>query len=209
MKENNKIWLQVPTEIVRNIGFNIDEKTFAVYVYLLYKKFRGYEKDANIVKVNNNIMKVSLNINDNRTIKKSFQILHDQGLIKENLIKLPINKDISITLLQPFKDDWFTQLPLNLNLHIGTIGLLGYRLMYYYESYINRNDIMKDYCFPAYETIITDLNISDKTLTRYNNKLKKEKLISITKHQVHFDNPFDEDKFDRFNNHYRVNLSNI
>lgn len=207
--KNNKVWLQVPTEIVRNIGFKIDEKTFAVYVYLLYKKFRGYEKNEMVIKVNNNIMKDSLGINDNRTIKKSFQILHEQGLIKEKISKLPINKDVSITLLLPYKDDWFTQLPLNLNLHIESIGLIGFRLMYYYESYINRNDIMKDYCFPAYETIITDLNISDKTLTRYNNKLKKEKLISITKHQVHFDNPFDEDKFDRYNNHYRVNLANI
>lgn len=209
MNDKNKLWLQVPTEIVRNIGFNIDEKSFAVYVYLLYKKFRMHDKNNTVLEVDHVSIKNALGINDNRTLKNCFKNLYEQKLIKNEINYFPIRKKLKLELLHPYRDDWFTQIPLNLNLHIETIGLIGYRLVFYYESYINRNDIMKDYCFPAYETIINDLNISDKTLTRYNNKLKKEKLISITKHQVHFDNPFDENKFDKFNNHYKVNLSNI
>ncbi|MGE7840719.1 hypothetical protein ACQKNX_08000 [Lysinibacillus sp. NPDC093712] len=209
MIKEKLIWLQIPTEIVRNIGFNVDEKSFAVYAYLLYQKFRSHDKNNNVININHNKMKDGLGITDNRTIKNSFNILHNQGLIKEKVIKLPINKELKVTLLRPYDDNWFTQLPLNLNLYLDRIGLIGYRLMYYYESYINRNVISKDYCFPSYETILSDLKISDKTLTRYNNRLKKEKLISITKHQVHFDNPFDDNIFDKYNNHYRVNLFNI
>ena len=209
MIKENTVWLQISTEVVRNIGFNIDEKSFAIYAYLLYQHFRSRDKDTKVVSINHNKMKVILGITDNRTIKNSFKILHTQGLVMEEVEKLPINKPLTVALLQPYDENWFTQLPINLNIHLDEVGLIGYRLMYYYESYINRSEITKDYCFPSYETIMSDLKISDKTLTRYNNRLKKEKLISITKHQVHFDNPFDDDLFDKYNNHYRVNLFNI
>lgn len=208
-RKNKVMWLQVPTEIVRNIGFNVDEKSFAVYAFLLHEKFKTHDKNNSILEVDHISIKNSLGINDNRTLKNCFKNLYEQKLIKNEINDFPIRKKLKLELLHPYREDWFTQLPLNLNLHIESIGLIGYRLMYYYESHITRNNVMKDYCFPAYETIITDLNISDKTLTRYNNKLKKEKLISITKHQVHFDNPFDENRFDRYNNHYRVNIFNI
>ena len=209
MNNGSKLWLQVPTEIVRNIGFNIDEKSFAVYAYLLYKKFRSRDKDNNLLKIDHNAMKNILCINDNRTLKRCFKVLYEQRLIKDEVSKFPTNGYLEVELLFPYRKDWFTQLPLDLLNKIKDTGHHGYRLMYYYESYINRNEVTQDYCYPSYITIREDLKISDDTLTKYNNVLKKLKLISIVKHEVQFDNPLDEDKFTRFNNHYRVNLFNI
>ena len=210
MTKEKKLWLQIPTEVVRNIGFEIDEKAFAVYTSILFAKFKLSVPDNEVVKFKHSEMKNLLHINDGRTIKKALMQLCEQGLIIWEQDNLPRNGgNLEITPLQPFKKNWFTQLPINLNLHIGDIGLIGYRLMYYYESHINRKIVTKDYCYPSYETIMEDLQISDKTLTKYNELLKKEKLITVTKHKVHFDNPFDEGIFDRYNNHYRVNLLNI
>ncbi|QIC46259.1 hypothetical protein GAG94_03420 [Lysinibacillus sphaericus] len=209
MVKENKLWLQVPTEIVRNIGFNIDEKSFAVYAFLLFKKFRSYDKNENVLKIDHNVMKNILNINDNRTLKRCFKMLYEQQLVEDEVSKFPTNGYLEVKLLSTYRKDWFTQLPIDLLNIINDTGHHGYRLMYYYESYINRNEVTQDYCYPSYITIREDLKISDDTLTKYNNALKKLKLISIVKHEVQFDNPLDEDRFTRFNNHYRVNLFNI
>lgn len=206
MSEKNKVWLQVPNEIVRNIGVDVDEKSFAVYAFLLYKKFKS---KSNLINIDHNTLKDVLGFKDNRTLKKCFKVIHEQGWIKSPVEKFPINKYLEIELLHPYRDDCLIELPVSLLMRINEIGYVGYRLMYYYESHITRKNVTKDYCHPVYETIISDLKISDKTLTRYNNKLKKEKLITITKHEVQFDNPFDENRFDRYNNRYRVNLFNI
>lgn len=206
MKENSRIWLQVPTEIVRNIGFKIDEKSFAVYAFLLFKKFKAFNNSEIVVLLKD--IKVVTGITDNRTIKKCFSNLHDQGLIMNKIDKLPINNPLQITMLKPYKDDFFTQIPLNLIKSIDSIGLIGFRLMYYYESYINRNDMAKLFCYPSYETIQIDLGISNFSVTKYNNMLVKEKLITITKHKAEYD-PFGDGGLEKFNNHYSVNLHKI
>lgn len=204
--KDNKVWLQVPTEIVRNIGFNIDEKSFAVYTFLLYKKFKSYE---DVIYIDHNALKSIMKLKDNRTLKKCFNALYEQGLIKKPVEKFPINKHLEIELLHPFHEKRFTQLPVNLLRRINEVEYTGFRLMFYYESYINRKDIMKDFCYPSYIAICEDLKIQNDKLSKYNNKLKKLKLITITKHEVQFDDPLDEDKFTKYNNHYRVNLFNI
>lgn len=206
MKENNKIWLQVPTEIVRNIGFKIDEKSFAVYAFLLFKKFKAFNNSEIDVLLKD--IKVVTGITDNRTIKKCFLNLHNQGLIMNKIDKLPINNSLQITMLKPYKDDFFTQMPLNLIKSIDSIGLIGFRLMYYYESYINRNDMAKLFCYPSYETIQIDLGISNFSVTKYNKILVKEKLITITKHRAEYD-PFGDCGLEKFNNHYSVNLHKL
>lgn len=205
MSDKNKIWLQVPTEIVRNEGFNIDEKSFTVYAFLLYKQFKAFNDSE--IEVNLKDIKIVTGITDNRTIKKCFSILHNQGLISE-IKRLPINKALNITLFKTYKDNYFTQMPLELLKNLDTVGLIGFRLMYYYESYINRKNVTSLYCYPSYETIQEDLKISNFSVTKYNKILQKEKLIIITKHKGEY-NPFCDDGLDRFNNHYRVNLDKL
>jgi len=206
MNDKNKLWLQVPTEIVRNIGFNIDEKSFAVYAFLLYKKFKAFNNSEIDVFLKD--IKAVIGITDNRTIKKCFSNLHNQGLINSQLDKLPINKPLQIIMLESYKSDYFTQLPLELLKSIDSIGLIGFRLLYYYESYINRSTISKQFCYPSYETIQIDLGISNFSVTKYNKLLTKEKLITITKHKAEYD-PFGDSGLEKFNNHYSVNLHKI
>ncbi|MFJ3388810.1 hypothetical protein [Lysinibacillus sp. NPDC086135] len=208
MSEEKAIWLQVPTEIVRNIGFNVDEKSFAIYAFLLFKKFKAFNNCK--IDVSLKDIKVVTGITDNRTIKKCFVNLHDQGLIKYELDKdkLPINKPLQIIMLEPYKSDYFTQIPLELIKSIDRIGLIGFRLMYYYESYINRSNITKLFCYPSYETIQIDLGISNFSVTKYNKLLAKEKLITITKHKAEYD-PFGDGGLEKFNNHYTVNLDKL
>lgn len=206
MKDNNKIWLQVPTEIVRNIGFNIDEKSFVVYAFLLFKKFKAFNNSEINVLLKD--IKFVTGVTDNRTLKKCFSNLHNQGLIKYQIDKLPINKPLQIIMLDPCKSDYFTQLPLELLKSIDRVGLIGFRLMYYYESYINRSDMTKLFCYPSYETIQIDLGISNFSVTKYNKLLVKEKLVTITKHKAEYD-PFGDSGLEKFNNHYSVNLHKL
>lgn len=187
MKENNKIWLQVPTEIVRNIGFKIDEKSFAVYAFLLHKEFKSY---SNVIQVDHNALKSVLQFKDNRTLKKCFNVLYEQGLIESPVESLPINNPLEIGMLHPCREKRFTQLPVNLLRRLNEVEYTGFRLMFYFESYINRKDIIKDFCYPSYIAICEDLKIKNDKLSKYNNKLKKLKLISITKHEVQFDDLF-------------------
>ncbi|MBG9689464.1 hypothetical protein ABD91_00795 [Lysinibacillus sphaericus] len=206
MSKEKTIWLQIPTEIIRNIGFNLDEKSFAVYAFLLYKKFQAFNNSEIDVFLKD--IKLVTGITDNRTIKKCFSILRDQGLIMVKNDKLPINNPIHFTMLKPYKDNYFTQIPLNLLKSLDAIGVIGFRMMYYYESFINRENVTKQFCYPSYETIQEDLGISNFSVTKYNKLLAKEKLITITKHKVEYD-PFGDSGLERFNNHYSVNLHMI
>lgn len=206
MNKGSNLWLQVPTEVVRNIGFNIDEKSFAIYAFLLFKKFKAFNNCE--IDVSLKDIKVVTGITDNRTIKKCFVNLHNQCLIKYEIDKLPINKPLQIIMLEPYKSDYFTQIPLELLKSIDSVGLIGFRLMYYYESYINRSNISKLFCYPSYETIQIDLGISNFSVTKYNKLLAKEKLITITKHKAEYD-PFGDSGLEKFNNHYSVNLHKL
>lgn len=203
---DSKVWLQVPTEIVRNIEFNIDEKSFAVYAYLLFRKFKAF--NVNEIDMVLKDIKLATNITDNRTLKKCFLVLYEQGLLQNKICSLPVNNPIKFIMTNPCKKDYFTQLPLELMKGIDKIGLIGFRLMYYYESYINRKNVTKQFCYPSYETIQEDIGISNFSVTRYNKLLVKEKLITITKHKAVYD-PFSDSGLERFNNHYAVNLNNI
>ena len=205
MSKGNKLWLQIPNEVIRNTGFNIDEKSFAVYAFLLYRKFKGF--NASDMEVNLKDIKVMTGITDNRTIKKCFSILHNQGLISE-IDKLPINKPLQITMYNPYKDSYFTQIPLELLKMMDVVGHIGFRLLYYYESYINRRNVTSLFCYPSYESIQEDLKISNFSVTKYNKLLQNEKLITITKHKAEYD-PLGDNGLDRFNNHYRVNLDKL
>ncbi|UUV25900.1 MULTISPECIES: hypothetical protein [Lysinibacillus] len=206
MSKEKRIWLQIPNEIIRNTGFNIDEKSFAIYAFLLFKRFQAYNNGEIDVLLKD--IKFVTGITDNRTVKKCFSILSDQDLIRVDFDSLPINNPIHFKMLKPYKENYFTQIPLNLLKSLDTIGVIGFRLMYYYESFINRENVTKQFCYPSYETIQEDLGISNFSVTKYNKLLVKEKLITITKHKVEYD-PFGDGGLERFNNHYSVNLHMI
>lgn len=113
-------------------------------------------------------------------------------------------------------DKRFTKLPADLlTKKLPLIGEYGFRLMYYYESYINRSSPNAvDYAFPAFETITRETGISPATIENYNRILWENHLIDITRHKISgfytVNQQGDESYLGyRYNNHYKVMIENI
>jgi hypothetical protein len=212
MNDKKQLIIQVPDEIIRNTNFKLDSHTFATYTYLKFLHFRNYFGD--VLELDHNAFKGKLCMADNRTLKKCLLNLHKQGIVLEYIDKLPKQKALTLTFDPvPFESKTFTQLPANILYKIEHIGVIGLRLLFYYESYINRADVLeKQFAFPAIETIAKDLNINKETVIEYNSKLKKNKLIKIIKHKLEWSGDYDNLDaaiYTKYNNHYYVQINNI
>ena len=200
----SKTWLQIPNNVIRNP--NIDEKAFTIYAYLLFRQFKNFGNK--VIEIEPKHIKTVARITNNRVLLKSLSQLYEQNLINEQYIALPRRNKMNITIRQAECKDYFTQLPVELLQRLDEVGYVGFRLMYYYESYINRRTVNRLYSYPSYHVIEQDLNISNPTITKYNKLLSDLQLISITKHKVEAD-PFGEVPLERYNNHYHVNIENV
>jgi hypothetical protein len=203
MEEKKKIMIQVPDYIIRNNEIKMDANTFGVYVYLKFHHFLSVNKEE-AMKIDHMKLKSKLGISDNRTIKKCLTNLHKLGIIFEYIDKLPSNGSISITLNQESHiEKQFTQLPATILNRIDNIGLIGLRLIYYYESYINRSSRLdQQLAYPSIELSAKDLKLNKNTILNYNEILRKNKLIKIEKAKLeyHEDSAF----FDKYYNKYHV-----
>jgi hypothetical protein len=212
MENKTKLIIQVPDEIIRNTNFKLDSHTFATYTYLKFLHFRNYYENA--LNIDHKAFKGKLCMADNRTLKKCLISLHKQGIVLEYIDSLPKQKALELTFEPiPFESAKFTQLPANILNKVEHIGVIGLRLLFYYESFINRtDDISRQFAFPAIETTAKQLGINKETVIEYNNKLKKNKLLKITKHKLEnsgeYDN-LDKAMFTKYNNHYHVQIDKI
>lgn len=212
MENKKKLLVQVPDEIIKNIHCKMDSNTFATYVYLKFLYFRNYNNSE--MEIDHNKFKHKLYIADNRTLKKSLTILHKNQIMLEYINKLPTKGTLKFTFEPtPFNSKKFTQLPVTIINKIEHIGTIGLRLLFYYESFINRKgSISKQFAFPSIETISKDLGLNKETITTYNRILKKNKLIKIVKHKLEWDGEYDNldnPLFTKYNNHYYVKLENM
>lgn len=212
-KQSNKkkLFAQIPDEIIKNELFKIDAYTFSVYALLKHLHFRNFNN--NEMQIDHNKLKHKLYISDNRTLKKALTELHKQQIILEYINKLPTKGALKLTFDPvPFKSKKFTQLPVTVFNKIEHIGVIGLRLLFYYESFINRKDKPeKQFAFPAIETTAETLKINKETVIKYNEILRKNKLLKIQKHQLMWDGEYDNDDllYVKYNNHYFVRLENI
>lgn len=210
--DKKKLMLQIPDEIIRNTWFKLDDHSFCVYAMLKYTQFREFNK-TNELQIDHNKLKHKLYISDNRTLKRVLKALHKNQIVLEYITQLPRKGSLNITYdNMTDKSNSFTQLPITLFNKIEHIGVIGIRLLYYYESYINRKDVpARQYAFPSIETISADLHLHHTTIIEYNELLKKHKLLKITKHVIQED-AYDEDynmTYIKYNNHYFVRIENI
>ncbi|MGA3598600.1 hypothetical protein [Lysinibacillus agricola] len=189
--------IQIPNSIIKNK--NISVNAFAVYVYLKCKSFR--ERDDKIhLKLDHKEMRVELGMKkDNRPLIAAFQNLYQNGLIKEEVLKMPIHSPLNITLLK-IEHEPFTQLPIELIGKIPIIKSYGLKLLYYYESFINRKQFLRQFAFPCFETIQEDTGLNHNTINKYNKLLVENKLLKIDKHKVEQG----DFGFEKWNNHYFV-----
>lgn len=203
MEDKKKIMIQVPDYIIRNTDIKMDANTFGVYTYLKFHHFLSINKDESM-EIDHNKLKSKLGISDNRTVKKCLINLHKLGIILEYIDKLPSNGALNITLNQDTHiDKQFTQLPATILNRIDNIGLIGLRLIYYYESYINRKDRFdKQFAYPSIEITSKDLKVNKNTILTYNEMLVKNKLIKINKAKLEYHE--DSSFFDKYYNKYHV-----
>jgi hypothetical protein len=201
-------YIQIPNSIIKNPKVNpIDFSLLVKFKYLYYDCGNNYDFEIDLQK-----LKLNLYINDNRTIKKCFENLYELRYIKEQ-IEIKKRKPIHIKLNEKWiKEKPFTQLQANILDWIEDIDYVGIRLLYYYESFINRSIIKNQFCFASMDTIGKDTGITKKTLIKYNEILVKSKLLKIEKHKLTTEYNYtenDELVFDKYNNHYSVKVGNI
>lgn len=174
--------------------------------FTLYAQLTYLYRNKEIFIHNNKIMKY-LNINDNRTLKKSLINLNNLDLIKEQYTTLPTHYPLKITLTQPLKGKLgnFTQLPSSLlTENLIDIKPQGFRLLYYYESFINRSS-NKNYANPSLERIVNETNISRNKCIEFNKLLVKKKFLLIKRQRIK-SSDLDDSNIVKYNNHYFVQL---
>lgn len=201
--------VQIPNQVIRNP--NVSSLEFMIITK--FKELEFENSSSEFIIHSKSHLKDIFDINDNRTIKKSLTKIYDEGYLlnpvsidSHSVGKVALNNE-----LLKVKSN-FTQVYMNIMKYYGTIGANGVRLLFYYESYINRKITNNQFCYTSIKTISAETGLNSKTIVKYNEILKKEKLLHIDKHKLGTDYRYDDnDKviFSKYNNHYSVRLENI
>ncbi|EMI09230.1 hypothetical protein [Anoxybacillus gonensis] len=213
--------IQIADRIIRSP--KIDSTAFVLYGKLIQLyRLKGGVSDT--IEIDHAALKYFLNIKSNQKLKSALNALYSAKLIKTKIDALPKNQPLRIEINSFFdlkkagktKEDRFTytQMPYILleRSMIEKIGHAGVRLLYYFESYINRTkEFTKQFCFTSLVTIQKEIGLTENTILKYVDILKKNKLISVTKHKFEFAGYDDLDNvvFTKYNNHYYVHIENI
>lgn len=210
--------VQIQTKIVKNnklsaLEFVLLAKLIQVY-YLIGQK--------NIFEIEHKKLMYLLGISDNNTFKKAYNNLVKYGYLIGEVKTLPRRNGLTIQIntdIIPKKNDKvaFTQVTKDVldKSIISTVGYVGIRLIYYYQSYINKKMMDRGFCFASEETIANHLGITKKTVIEYNKKLEKCKFVKIDRHKLQNEEVYERksDKeiivFNKYNNHYFVMEKNI
>lgn len=197
-----KSYIQINNEIIRNP--NISSSAFVLYAmlkYLYYKKSIIIYKEKLLEK---------LNWESNKKLKKYLLELYDRKLINEKYNSLPKFKPLTLTIDNINSKNGFTQLPsILLTNKITIMGDYGIRLLFYYESYINRRSNKNLFAYCSQEIIYKDTGISNKTIIKYNEILQENRLISIDKYELEESINKYGYSFNKYNNHYFVLVENF
>lgn len=182
----------------------ISATDFVLYAYL---KFQHSFDKAEILQLNRNRTMSDVDIKDRRTLDKTFMNLFYYGLFTKEPVFSGGKIKIEFNLSKLQIKSMFTQLPTDLLMYyIQKTGHVGFRLLYYYESFISRTNGKENmFCYPGYKDIVSTLGISEPTLAKYNQILVDNKLLAIRKHKVGEETTIKDGvliKFNRYNNHY-------
>ncbi|MBD1379179.1 hypothetical protein [Metabacillus arenae] len=208
MSNKSKLYIKIPTYIIRNEDFFIGNDEFLLYARLSFLYFRNYKNPE--IKVDHKKLMINISITDTRTLKKRLNVLYDLKLIENKIDKLPRRGEVTILINKKIIDDSknFTMMNAGIFNMMESLDEDCIRLLFYYKSHITKKDTHKQYCFVGYETLRTRLKIGNETIRDANDILKKLKLIKIEKHELKHDFEYGEDDeliFNKFNNHYIVN----
>lgn len=217
-KNKSKQTINIRSDVVRDPNITVND--FSMILYLKYMVWRSGNKYRFEVLLSD--MKNYLQISDNKTLKPSYTSLYENRYLLKEVGEIKPNKPILFTLNEEKfnteereKDEYYTSLPINvLNaMRDGKIDRKEVRLLYYLKSYINHTDLKKHFCYTGIEnTMVRELNMSDKTIPKYTKKLADKKLIRIERHDFKTSYQYREDGtliFNKYNNHYYLEYNNI
>ena len=200
---SKKFMIQVPDSIIRD-GKNISSTDFVLYTYLKFQDEIGLTQENKKV-VSFSQLKLVMNIKTNATLKNSLQALKNLNLIEYEEMNYTLNSILKFEITTQQKKQ-YTQLPFSIFNLIPIVEHEGFRLLYYYETYINRKKLNFK-AYPSYNKIIEHLNISSKTLSKYNSILEKNKFLTIEKSNLKKD---DYSQYsEKYNNKYKINIEKI
>lgn len=199
-----KIYVQVPTSVVRNEGVFIDNGSFMLYVRLCYLYFRNYKNEE--ISFLHKVMMQKLFIKDSRTFKKRLNVLFENNLIKNKIEQLPRTKPVTVILNKEIlTEKTFTQVNVNIFNYLDQIDEHAFRLLFYYKSHINLDVLDRDFCFVSFRTLQEQLKMGSTTISRANKQLQEKNLIKIERHELETDYSEDDElMFNRWNNHYKL-----
>lgn len=201
----SKYRVLIPDCIIRNEeGIVINSKEFMLYYYL--KILHDKQKSLK-VKLNHNQYMCKFGIKANSTFKNILNGLHKNKLIHTEIDKLPKSGLIEIEMNEEYIEKKpFTLIHINLYYLIGKIGHEGLRLMYYYESRVNRNkENNQQFCYAGVRTIAKETKINRNKVIDVNEELCKLNILNIDKHDLDTDgtmNEFEQVEYTKYNNHY-------
>ena len=189
-------------------GIHINSKEFALYYHLkiLYDK----QKKSKHVQFNHHKFMCWYGIKTNSTLKTMLKNLYSNNLIHNLIEELPRQSNLTIEINEEYVEKKpFTMISVNLYYQMEKIGHEGLRLLYYYESRINRRKDQHQYCFSGIRSISKETKINKNKVKEINDKLSKLKMLKVVKHELTYTDTYDE--FDqniksKFNNHYTPNL---
>ncbi|QNG59432.1 hypothetical protein H4O14_16770 [Bacillus sp. PAMC26568] len=206
-----KLYVKVPTGIVRNEKDYLSNDEFLMYSRLCFLYFRNYQNKE--IELDHKSFMQFLKISDTRTFKNRLKKFYKLGLIENEIIKLPTKGNLVIVFNEKVyeEDKHFTMMSTELFSYWKNdqINEYAFRQVFYYKSHINMDDKERDrtYCFVGFETLVNRLKISKTKIVEANEQLKKAKLIKVKIHQIQNTNEYDESDelvFTRYNNHYYV-----
>lgn len=225
---NTKFYIQIPNRVIR--ANELDDVTFFVYCKLIQYYWYKFGKQ-NPLELDHHALKYHTGIKSNKKLKECLQKLYQHKLIKTEIEELPRNEMLKIELNTFFDKEklaeinevrkkqgkeekvyYFAQLPCEL-LDVRILNIVKYtgvRLMYYYQSYVNKStNSVFPYAFTSLKTIEKETGLSENTIIKYNSILKKNNLLYIEKHQKGSIDRYgkqNEEVFSVkiFNNHYHV-----
>lgn len=212
MESNKKkLYVKVPSGIVRNEDKYLSNDEFLMYSRLCFLYFRNYQNKE--IDLDHKKLMQFLKISDTRTFKNRLKNLYKMGLIENEIIKLPTKGNLIIIFNEKVyeEDKHFTLMSTELFSYWKNeqINEYAFRQVFYYKSHINLNDKERDrsFCFIGYDTLVKRLKISKSKVKEANEQLRKSKLIKIKKQVLETTHEYDENDelvFDRYNNHYYV-----
>ena len=147
-KGKEKLYLKVPSSIVRNDDFYLSNDEFMLYSLLCYFYFRKYGQKEIILNIR--YVKEFFGIKDNRVLKNRLNKLNDHNLIENRISIIPRRNEMPIIFNDNLYNsyDVFTLISTEVFelYEAGKINQHAFRLITFYKSHINKS-MNNNYCF--------------------------------------------------------------